>query len=89
MRFGDRIGMLPRTPEDKLKGVLRWKNRLTSRSRTRARRRASNAWRVEQLGKLELSTIIADAVATLVDWHEVARLVQKGCPPELALEIAR
>jgi hypothetical protein len=47
------------------------------------------AWRVEQLGKLELSTIIADAVATLVDWHEVARLVQKGCPPELALEIAR
>jgi hypothetical protein len=25
----------------------------------------------------------------LVDWHEVARLVEKGCPPELALEIAR
>jgi hypothetical protein len=47
------------------------------------------AWRVEQLGKLGLSTLIADAVANLVDWHEVARLVQKGCPPELALEIAR
>ena len=46
-------------------------------------------WRVEQLGKLGLSTLIADAVANLVDWHEVARLVQKGCPPELALEIAR
>jgi hypothetical protein len=48
-----------------------------------------HAWRVEQLAKLGLSSIIADAVATLVDWHEVARLIEKGCPPELALEIAR
>jgi hypothetical protein len=47
------------------------------------------AWRVEQLAKLGLSTIVADAVASFIDWHEVARLVQKGCPPELALEIAR
>jgi hypothetical protein len=47
------------------------------------------AWRVEQLGKLGFSTVIADAVANVVDWHEIARLVQKGCPPELALEIAR
>jgi hypothetical protein len=47
------------------------------------------AWRVEQLASLGLSTTIADAVATIVDWHDVARLVQKGCPPELALEIAR
>jgi hypothetical protein len=47
------------------------------------------AWRVEQLAKLGLSTVIANAVATFVDWHEVARLVEKGCAPELALEIAR
>jgi hypothetical protein len=47
------------------------------------------AWRVEQLAKLGLSTVIANAVATIVDWHDVARLVEKGCPPELALEIAR
>jgi hypothetical protein len=47
------------------------------------------AWRVEQLAKLGLSTVIADVVANVVDWHEVARLVEKGCPPELALEIAR
>lgn len=46
------------------------------------------AWRAEQLGNLGLSTLIADAVANLVDWHEVASLVQRGCPPELALEIA-
>jgi hypothetical protein len=47
------------------------------------------AWRVEQLAKLGLSTVIADVVANVVDWHEVARLVERGCPPELALEIAR
>jgi hypothetical protein len=47
------------------------------------------AWRVEQLAKLGLSAMIADAVASLVDWHDVAQLVDKGCPPELALEIAR
>ena len=47
------------------------------------------AWRVEQLAKLGLSSVIADVVANCVDWHEVARLVQKGCPPDLALEIAR
>ena len=47
------------------------------------------AWRVEQLGRLGISIVIASAVANVVDWHEVARLVQNGCPPELALEIAR
>jgi hypothetical protein len=48
-----------------------------------------NAWRVEQLATLGLPTMIANAVATFVDWHDVARLVEKGCPPDLALEIAR
>ena len=48
-----------------------------------------NAWRVEQLMKLGLSNFIANAVATFVDWHEIARLVEHGCPPELALEIVR
>lgn len=47
------------------------------------------AWRVEQLERLGLSTVIAVAVAGLVDWHDVAPLVDKGCPPELAVEIAR
>jgi hypothetical protein len=48
-----------------------------------------HAWRAEQLGKLGFSTIIAEAVADVVDWHEVAPLVAKGCPLALALEIAR
>jgi hypothetical protein len=47
------------------------------------------AWRVEQLANLGLSNYIARAVATFVDWHDVARLVQRGCSPELALEIVR
>jgi hypothetical protein len=47
------------------------------------------AWRVEQLSRLGLSHVIASAVATFVDWHEMARLVERGCSPELALEIVR
>jgi hypothetical protein len=46
-------------------------------------------WRVEQLARLGISTIVANAVATFVDWHDVARLIQRGCTPELALEIVR
>ncbi|MFL5962739.1 MAG: hypothetical protein ACJ757_07600 [Gaiellaceae bacterium] len=47
------------------------------------------AWRAEQLRRLGLSDILAETFAGLVDWHEVAALVARGCPPDLALEIAR
>ena len=47
------------------------------------------AWRVEQLSGLVLSGVIACAAASFVDWHEIARLVERGCSPELALEIVR
>ena len=47
------------------------------------------AWRVERLAGLGLSNIVASAVAPFVDWHEIARLVERGCSPELALEIVR
>ena len=46
-------------------------------------------WRVEQLSGLGLSYVIASAVASFVDWHEIARLVDRGCSPELALDIVR
>jgi hypothetical protein len=46
-------------------------------------------WRVEQLAALGLSRLIAMLFATLVDWHDVASLVNRGCSPELALEIVR
>ena len=46
-------------------------------------------WRAERLAQLGLSTIIAQAAAGLFDWHEFARLIKRGCSPELALEIVR
>jgi hypothetical protein len=46
-------------------------------------------WRAEQLRRLGLSRILAETFAGLVDWHDVAALVARGCSPELALEIAR
>jgi hypothetical protein len=48
-----------------------------------------SAWRVERLSDLGLSNIVASAIAPFVDWHEIARLVERGCSPELALEIVR
>ena len=48
-----------------------------------------SAWREEQLAGLGLSNVVAAAVAPFVDWHEIARLVERGCSPELALEIVR
>jgi hypothetical protein len=48
-----------------------------------------NAWRAEQLERLGFSWAIADACAGLVDWHEIADLVKRGCSPHLALDIVR
>jgi hypothetical protein len=48
-----------------------------------------HTWRVEQLQRLGLRRILAETFAELVDWHEIAELVARGCKPELALEIAR
>jgi hypothetical protein len=44
-------------------------------------------WRVWQLSRLGIPWSLAQAVADHVDWHQVARLVQRGCPPRLALRI--
>jgi hypothetical protein len=46
-------------------------------------------WRAEQLERLGISRIVAHAVASFVDWHELARLIERGCSPALALEIVR
>jgi hypothetical protein len=48
---------------------------------------AVHAWRVSRLTGLGLARAIAEAVADQVDWHEVARLVQRGCPALLAVAI--
>jgi len=47
------------------------------------------AWRAEQLRRLGLSRFFADVFADVVDWHQFAALVLRGCPPMLALEIVR
>jgi hypothetical protein len=51
--------------------------------------RSIRAWREEQLRRLGVPPRTAAIFAGLVDWHEIAALVARGCSPELALEIAR
>ena len=51
--------------------------------------RLVRAWRTEQLRRLGLHRIIAEAFADRIDWHALAELVERGCSPELALEIVR
>ncbi len=46
-------------------------------------------WRAEQLRRLGVHRTFADAFAGLVDWHTIADLIERGCAPELALEIVR
>jgi hypothetical protein len=62
---------------------------LTAEFEDDAEERAVNAWRTEQLEKLGFSQTVAEACAGLVDWHEIAALVSRGCLPHLALEIVR
>lgn len=48
---------------------------------------AVHDWRVNRLTGLGLPRRMAELVADRVDWHEVARLVQLGCPASLAIAI--
>ena len=44
-------------------------------------------WRVRQLTRLGIPSSLAQAAADHVDWHQLAKLVRRGCPPRLALQI--
>jgi hypothetical protein len=44
-------------------------------------------WRVTRLTRLGVPGSLAEVYADRLDWHQVARLVQRGCPPRLALRI--
>ena len=46
-------------------------------------------WRAAQLTRLGVPWGLAQAAADYVDWHQVASLVRRGCPPRLALRIIR
>jgi hypothetical protein len=44
-------------------------------------------WRVSQLTRLGIPGPLAEVYADRIDWHQIARLVRRGCPPRLALRI--
>jgi len=46
-------------------------------------------WRVARLAQFGIPQSLAEVYADHIDWHQVARLVQRGCPPRLALRIVR
>ncbi len=47
-----------------------------------------HAWRVARLTRLGIPELLAEIYADHLDWHQIARLMQHGCPPRLALRIA-
>jgi hypothetical protein len=51
--------------------------------------RPVHEWRVTQLTRLGIPWSLAQAAAGHVDWHQLAELVRRGCPPRLALQIVR
>ena len=44
-------------------------------------------WRASQLRRLGFPGPLAEVYADRIDWHQIARLVQRGCPLRLALRI--
>jgi hypothetical protein len=46
-------------------------------------------WRVTQLTRLGIPWSLAQSATDHDDWHQVATLVRRGCPPRLALQIVR
>jgi hypothetical protein len=46
-------------------------------------------WRAEQLRRLGVPSGLAETFADDVDWHALSKLIDRGCPLGLALEIVR
>jgi hypothetical protein len=46
-----------------------------------------HTWRVARLTRLGIPALLAEIHADHLDWHQIARLVQRGCPPQLTLRI--
>ena len=46
-----------------------------------------HTWRVAQLARLGNPGLLAEIHADHLDWHQIARLAQRGCSPQLALRI--
>jgi hypothetical protein len=50
---------------------------------------AVHSWRISRLTHLGIPGPLAMVYADRLDWHQIAGLVQRGCPPLLALRIIR
>ena len=50
--------------------------------------RLVHEWRRERLRSLGVPELLADSFADFVDWHVIADLVGRGCPPYVAQRIA-
>ena len=48
---------------------------------------AVHIWRASQLQRLGIPASLAEVYADHLDWHQISRLVRRGCPPLLALRI--
>jgi hypothetical protein len=46
-----------------------------------------HTWRVSRLERLGAPGPPAEIYADCIDWHQIAQLVRRGCPPGLALRI--
>jgi hypothetical protein len=45
-------------------------------------------WRVSRLIRLGVPRPLAEVYADRLDWHQIAHLIQRGCPVRLAIRIA-
>ena len=48
-----------------------------------------HGWRVSQLRGFGVPVALAEIYADRLDFHQITRLVQGGCPPLLAIRIVR
>ena len=62
---------------------------ITGRAAISSEESSVHNWRVSQLKRMGLSGLLAEIYADQIDWHQIARLVQRGCPLRLALRIVR
>ena len=60
-----------------------------SRDAVSHQRQLVQAWRVSRLTHLGIPEPLAETYADRLDWHQIARLVQRGCSPLLALRVVR
>jgi hypothetical protein len=86
-RKGERLGITSILEDRRMEQIVLSHDEEVDHSAKEAR--VVRAWRVEQLRRLGLTYVLAYTFADLVDWHALAALVERGCSPELALEIVR